>query len=159
MSLFFFVLPMNIIKQKGEESMKLKIKDGAKTTWIKAAAIGSGCALGASVVLTALVSVLVLNGSIKENGSAYAVFAIRALSVAIGALIGTGLAEEKLLPVIGVITAGYILILLAFGIVLFDGSFYRFGAGLMSSIIGGAVAAIIRLKPKKSKNHMPVCLR
>ena len=139
--------------------MKLKLSKGAKTTWVRAAVIGICFALVVSVALTALLGKFALNGTIGESGVGLAVFVIRLLSVAVGGFVGTGLTDGKLLPVVGVITAGYLLFLLAAGIILFDGSFNRFASGLVSAVLGGAVVALIRSMPKKSKNHFQQRLR
>lgn len=133
--------------------MKVKINKGIKTNWIKAAVIGSVCALVITAVLTALLSVFTLNGSIGESGMGYAIFAIRLISVAVGGLIGTGISEEKMLPIVGVVTAGYLAALVAIGIALFNGSFNQFGSGLLSAVLGGAAAGAIQLKPKKNKHR------
>ncbi len=132
----------------------MKTKSAISGNWIKAATIGAVCAIVISAVLTGFLSSLTLKGKIGDSGIGYAVFAIRLLSVAVGGLIGTGIFKEKLLAVVGTITAAYMVVLIAIGIAFLDGSFNRFGMGLISVVLGGAVAAVFRLMPNKNKNRV-----
>ncbi len=132
----------------------MKTKFNKETTgWVKAAIIGIAVAVIISVVLTALTAHFVLNEKVGESSVSLILFVVRFLSAGIGGLVGTSLSKEKLLPVIGVITGGYLLVLLATGIIFFDGSFHQFGSGLISVLSGGAGAGAIRLKPAKNKSR------
>ena len=130
--------------------MKMNFRKNGNINWIKASVIGVLCAVIISAGLTALLGNLVHNGSVGESAICYAIFMIRALSVTIGALVGTGLANEKLLPVIGAISGGYLVAMMAVGIAFFGGTFNEFGSGLISAVVGGVASGLIRLKPKKS---------
>lgn len=129
------------------------MKRNGKLSWLKTSVIGTIIATAISVGLTALLANLVLKGSVEESGTGWYVFGIRLLSVAVGSLVGTGLADEKILPVIGVVSGGYLVALLALGIVFFDGSFRQFGLGLLSVLIGGGLACAVRLMPRKSNKR------
>jgi len=132
--------------------MKLKHYKGAATSWVKGAIIGIAAATLVSIVLTLLAANLVLNGKVGESGNGWIVFLTRILSVVLGGLIGTSLSKEKMLPTISVIAVGYLLVLLAVGIVFFNGSFHKFGSGLLSVLIGGAIVCLLKLTQQKNKN-------
>ena len=106
---------------------------------------GIGVAFAISAILVASLSALIAKNILREN-SASLVFVVRVLAVLTGVLIGTGITKEKHLMTAGIITAGYLAVLLGLGIVLYDVSFKRLGAGVISSIIGCAISCIIRLK-------------
>ena len=132
--------------------MKLKHYKGAAASWVKGAIIGIAAATLVSIVLTLLAANLVLNGKVGESGNGWIVFLTRILSVVLGGLIGTSLSKEKMLPTISVIAVGYLLVLLAVGIVFFNGSFHKFGSGLLSVLIGGAIVCLLKLTQQKNKN-------
>ncbi len=116
--------------------------------------IGVGGAVAVSALLSMGLSSLVINGAIQETTTSRYIFAIRALSVLIGGLLGAGIAKGKYLPVIGLTTLGYLIVLLGVGIAMYDGSFQNFGAGIVSVLAGGIIACILKLKPqRKSKRN------
>ncbi len=133
--------------------MRNIFKNGILTGWVKAATIGILVATTVSAALSALTANLALSGKFGETGSITAVFLIRLLSVAIGGITGTSLSKEKLLPTIGVITSGYFIMLLIMGIIFYDGSFHQFGSGLLSTLLGGVLVGLIRLRSRKSKRR------
>ncbi len=132
--------------------MKKKLRKTILPVWIKAASIGAIIAMIMSVALTALVASLMLRGKVGTSGEGL-VFTIRLLSAGVGCLIGASLTDEKILPTIGVAATVYLVLLLAQGIGIFGGSFRKFGAGLLSILIGSAIAGIISIKLKSGKNR------
>lgn len=118
-----------------------------------------GIGIGAATVMTALLSMgltsLVINGKIGENSTGIFIFVIRTVSVLLGGMIGTGFSKGNYLPVIGLTTLGYMIIMLGLGITLFNGSFQNFGMGAISVIIGGALACALKLKPPAKHRRTP----
>ena len=133
--------------------MKTIDRKGTLPGWVRGAIIGFVVSVVISVVATALFANLALNGKLEDRLAGTVVFIVRLISVAGGGLIGTGVSKEKNLTVVGCVSGAYLLTLLAVGIVLYDGSFNNFGSGLLSVLLGGVVAALIRLKPQKSNTH------
>jgi len=111
-------------------------------------AIGVAVAVIVTALLSAGLTSLVMNGTIAEKATSPYIFVIRLLAVLFGGLLGAGLSDGKILPVVGLITGVYIVILLSVGIAAYDGSFYNFGTGLFSTLIGGVIACLIKLKPQ-----------
>lgn len=119
----------------------------------KSAFIGILCAILVSALLTAGLAGLTINGNLNETMSKAGVFLTRAVSVLLGALLGTGLGKSKYLQIIGIVVLGYLLLLIGIGIIMFDGSFQKFVLGVISVMTGGAAACLIRLKPQKTRRH------
>lgn len=105
-----------------------------------------------SVLLTALVTNFILNGHLREKNTTAIIFVIRTISLLIGALIGASLLKQNYLKIVGLITAGYLIIMIGTGIVFFDESFKNFLLGVASVLIGGIAALIILQTPKR--NHV-----
>ena len=122
-------------------------------------AIGISIASGAAiaVVITVLMNIgltsLVINGQIAESDTAFIVFIIRAVSVMIGGMIASALAKEKILITIGITAIGYLLIVVALGIIFYDGSFRNFISGVISVAVGAVCACVLRLKTPRKKKH------
>ena len=130
---------------------KLHLSAGKNKSMVLCVGVGLLTALVISVALTLGLTSLVQNGTLSENGS-LGVFLIRVIATFIGGLLGAGLADKRFLPVIGTIWAGYLLVLLGTGVILFDGTFHQFWQGVLSTAIGAAIALLIKLKPQsKSK--------
>lgn len=103
-----------------------------------------------SVILTIGLTSLIQNGKLSESGEMPA-FIIRVIATLAGGLLGAGLSTKKFLPVIGAISAGYLLVLLGMGIILFDGSIHKLWLGILSVAIGAMIAILIKLKPQTTR--------
>ena len=103
----------------------------------------------ASFVLTSLIE----KSNMNESGQ-LGVFLTRIISVAIGGLVGTGLSDNKLLPIIIAVSVTYLTILIAIGVILFDASIKSLGLGLSSILIGAAISLLIKLKPQRRGRKM-----
>ena len=126
-----------------------------KFSVVTGAGVGVLIAVVVSILLTGLYGILMLNGQVGESPSMAAVFLIRMVSVAIGGYIAGALTKAHFLPVVGIVTAGYLVLLAGTGIVAFDGSFKNFGSGVLSILLGGAVACITKVKAPKKQRKMP----
>ncbi len=122
-----------------------------KHSAIAGIAIGMAVVLVISFVLTAGLTSLIINGKLSEGTAGVFVFVIRAISVLAGGLVATTLVKERCLPIVGAVAAVYLLVLLGTGIAAFDGSFKNFIPGIMSVLIGGILACMIKLKPQKKR--------
>lgn len=122
-------------------------------TKVVGASIGIGLAVLLSILLSALLANLVIGGSFQEQNASVVIFLIRTLSVLVGGFVATAISEGKPLPLIGIVGIGYLMILIAIGIVFYDGSFKGFLGGVLSAFIGCALACAIKLKPIKNKRH------
>lgn len=129
---------------------KLKMpKAGISST--AAIVIGVVIAALASVILIALMSNLILNGHLGEQIATVIIFAIRSVSLLIGALIGGLLMKHNYLKLVGLIAAGYLLVLTGIGIVFYSGSLKNFLLGMISVLVGGVAALLILQKPKGNR--------
>ena len=115
--------------------------------------IGVAAAATISLLLTGGMTSLVLKGNMGSDGVNIAIFFVRALSVLIGCLIGTGLYKEKMLMIVGVIAGCYLLLITALGVVVFDGSVKYFFGGTLSVAAGGAGGCLIRLSAQKKPRY------
>lgn len=134
--------------------MKKRIgtSSSAKATEVPAVIIGIIVASFVSFLLLIGLTSLIVNGTVNEVGTGSYIFIIRTIAAAIGCLTGTVLMKGKYLLIAGAIALGYMIVLLAMGIVLFDSSFKNILSGAASVLLGGAVACFVVLKPlKKSK--------
>lgn len=107
--------------------------------------IGIGVSLVLSLLLSLLLTSLTVNGSITEDNGNLLVSAVRGLSVLIGSLIGAGIEKGKYIPVIGITSLGYLLVIMGVGILFYDGGFHGFGSGVISVLIGACVACILKI--------------
>ncbi len=133
---------------------KTKIASSKNKSIAFGASIGIGIAMILSVMLSAGATSLVMKGSIQESAFSIFAFFVRAIAILVGALIGTQLIKEKCLLTIGIIALGYLILLLALGIVVYDGSFRGFGMGVISVITGGAIGCIVRLKSQNRSRRV-----
>ncbi len=117
-------------------------------------AIGTSIALIISILLSALLTGLVLKGSLQEEVTGISLFFVRVVAVMAGGLVSASFAHGKILPVIGLMIAAYLLVLLGTSIIAFDGKLDGFGIGVLSALIGGAIACIIKLKPQRKRKTM-----
>ena len=120
---------------------------------------GTVIALIISFVLTMGMTSYMLNSALNESWLAISASIIRFISVLVGVIVATSLAGEKLFFTSGIISIIYLLFLIGFGIVIFNGSFYGFGFCLISVLLGGSVGFLIRLKlqnkhQRKIKLHL-----
>ena len=115
--------------------------------------VGVVTAVTISLALTGGMTSFVLEGNIGINGVDIAIFFIRALSVLVGCLVGTGLYKEKMLMIIGVVAGCYLLLITALGVIVFDGSVKRFASGALSVVAGGAGGCLIRLSAQKKPRY------
>lgn len=123
--------------------------------FIRGITIGTVIAAAISFLLSMGLTSLIAKGSISESSPGVYIFIIRSLSVLAGCLLATWIVKEKNLQIIGIVSCLYLLILLGVGIIMYDGSFHNFGLGLLSVILGGGIACIIKLIPQKKKYHLP----
>lgn len=116
-------------------------------------AVGTVVAVGISLAMTCGITSLILRGNMGMNGVSVALFAVRALSVLVGCLVGTGLYKEKMLIVLGAVAGGYLLLITATGVLIFDGSVKHLLIGVLSVALGGGVACFIRLSVQKKPRY------
>ena len=133
--------------------MKMKGNKQGGNTFITGIGIGAAVAIILSALLTAALAGLIGNGKLAERAVDVSLPIIRFLSVLIGGLIGTSVSKEKVLPVIGGVSLGYLILLIALGIAIYDGSFHGFGLGVLSVGIGALAVTGIRLKANSKQKH------
>lgn len=122
-------------------------------TVISCVVIGTIAAILISVILSAILVFIIQSKKTSDSVMPH-LFAIRFISVMLGALIGTQINNEKSLAEASLITGAYILILLCLGIMFFEGQFNQIVTGVLAGIGGGVLSCLIRLKSKKNKNHV-----
>ena len=115
-------------------------------------AIGAGISLLISILLSLLLASFIVEGKAGEGIIKTASHFTRALSVFVGGLISAKMAEGKSLPVVVMVTATYLLLIIALGISIYGNSFQGFIGGVVSALSGGVIAALIALKPTTKKH-------
>lgn len=131
---------------------KKHLTAGKNKNMITCIGLGLLTAMIISVVLTLGLTSLVEKGKLSENGN-FGVFLTRMIAVAAGGLVGAGLSDKKFLPIIIVTSSAYLIVLLAIGILLFDGSFHKMWLGVLSILIGAIIALLIKLKPQTNRKR------
>ena len=148
---------MNRMIQKGEGSMKIKTHLPVASNRTTTVGIFAGIIAALIMSFTSIIALtsLVRNHNFLESSLELSVFLVRMVAVLLGVLIGTGLIKERCIVVAGIVAAGYLVLLLALGILIYDGSFENFGTGVLSTVIGSVLGGLIRLKlqnkPSRSK--------
>ena len=134
------------------------VKSSIKSNRVKSLpfgiAVGTGVALIISILLSALLTGLILKDSLQEKVTWISLFFVRIIAVMAGGLVSASFAHGKILPAIGLIIASYLLVLLGTSIIAFDGKLDGFGIGVLSALIGGIIACIIKLKPQRNRKAM-----
>ena len=117
-----------------------------------AIAVGVGISVLITLLLTAGLAALIISSKLQELTVGIIVALIRAIAVFLGVMITTKIKQDKILQSTGIVAGLYVLIILGLGIVLYDGSFNSLGIGLLSILVGGLAAYLIRIKPNKRKH-------
>lgn len=115
--------------------------------------VGEGVAVLLTGLLSALLANLVLKGATGEGQSGVWVFVIRAVSVLLGCLAGVWIGKDKYLMIIGIIALGYLALLIALCIILYDGAFGGITAGLASVLVGGILGLMPKLLPARKGKY------
>ena len=117
--------------------------------------VGTGIAIAVAltVLLTALLANLTLQGAVKEAQTSIWVFVIRTVAVLLGCLAGIWIGKGKHLITVGIISLGYLALVIALCIILYDGSFGNMVAGVASVLIGGIAGLGIHLIPKRNGKY------
>ena len=118
---------------------------------IVATGIGSGIALVFSVLLTGLLANLTLKGSIDQNKAGIYVFAIRAISVAAGIIIGKVFITQKYLLTACLTGCLYLIVITIAGITIYGNSLYHIGECALSVLLGSTTACILTVNKQGRK--------
>ena len=129
---------------------KLRTTSGKEKSIITCVVIGLITTILLSFILTIVLTSFVQKGQLAEDGNA-GVFITRIIATLTGGLVGAGFSKKKFLPVIGTISLGYFVILISIGLLLLDGSLNNLWHGLLSTLIGGIIACLIKLKPQTTR--------
>lgn len=128
----------------------MKIKNGifspSRSKEVVGVSIGVFCSVVISMVLLSAFVGLSISGRTFGVLEKLTPFAIRFVSVLIGVLVGTGQVKEKWLIISGCIVFGYLCLLILLCIIAFNGIFNGLWTGVLSTIIGGGLGCIIRVK-------------
>jgi len=130
-----------------------KLKKSANGgTNASAIAVGVVVAVLLSVLFSVVVTSLVLKNRLHESTVGAVVFIIRLISVLAGALVAGVIKKGRYLQITGITTLTYLIMLIALGVVMYDGSFHNFISGALSALLGGAVALLIQQRPKSGRH-------
>ena len=131
----------------------MRVTSSRKITEVPAVVIGVVAATIISVLLTAGLTSLIMNGMVSETAAGPYVFVIGMIASAIGCLIGMILMKGKYLIIAGSAALGYLAVLIGLGIVLYEGSFKNMLSTVVSVLLGGVIACLLVLKPLKKPKH------
>lgn len=125
---------------------KVNVVSPNSNSMLFAVIIGVVLSAVAGIILSIGFTSLVMNGIVKESAFKIIIFLIRVIAIIVGTVTGAKLAKENILVIAGIIALGFILLLLAFGIIIYEGSFRHFGAGIASVLTGAVIGYLISLK-------------
>lgn len=124
-----------------------------KTAEVTAIVIGVVAALIISALLSVGLTSIIINGTVSEVTAGSYAFIIRTVASGVGCLIAAMLLNGKHLLIVTATALGYLAILVGMGIILYEGSFNNILSGVVSVLLGGAIACIAVLKPLKKSKH------
>lgn len=131
-----------------------RITSSKRITEAPAVIAGVVVSLMIGIILTLGLTSLVMNGTINDAGAGNWTFVIRTVASAIGCLAGVMLIKKNYLLIAGAVALGYLVMLIAIGIVVYDGSFDNIISGTTSVLLGGVISCLLVLKPLKKSNHV-----
>ena len=116
------------------------------------AGVGIGIVISLVIMLSGavLLSLLVASGKIPEDGYGFGVMITQLLAACLGALAAMVLVKHRKLMVCGLATGGYFLVLLSICALFFGGEYTGIGTTAVLILAGGAAAAVLGLREKKS---------
>lgn len=134
---------------------KITRKTQDNQSLIVIAMLGVTVAVVFSLLLSMVQTSLTLKGKMQVDNAGLYVFVIRTIAVLFANLLFVRKTEERVLPCVGIISAGYLIALLSVGLVLYDHSFQNFFTALVSVLLGGVLSLLIKLKPKRKQKYRP----
>lgn len=135
--------------------MKLKKRVFALSNHTMVIGILAGvvCAFLISLLFLTGMTSLIMNGKIADETGNILIFASRTFGVLAGVVFGTGIIKDRCLITSIYIVLGYLIILVASCILIFDGVFCRLFFGVISAVVGGALGCLIRLKLQNGRRR------
>lgn len=103
-------------------------------------------ALVLTLLSVAILAALIQNESASEKSTDIWISVTAILSVMIGTLLSAVRIGEKNAVICGITALGYGFILLAIGILFFDGNIRGIGGRLLAILVGGAIGCAISMK-------------
>ncbi len=133
---------------KGDESMKPDKRENH--SFINAVWVGVSISLLLSIVLAMLLAVLVVSERFSENSIKYAVPVITMIGTMIGSMVAGKKHNEKLAILAAAVGGIYLFLLVAVGVLFFDGGFHNLGLRLLSTAVGCVCSCAICIRGKGS---------
>ena len=107
---------------------------------------GVALALVLTLISVAILSALIQNESLSVQSSHIWISATVIISVMAGAIVAAARAGQGNAIVCGITALAYGFVLLAVGILFFDGSVRGIGGRLLAILVGGAIGCVISMK-------------
>ena len=108
-------------------------------------------ALLIAVVSACVYAVLIQRQTVSESSTGVWMFVTLALASLIGCLISSGRIGEKRIIVCAITVAALFFVLLASGILFFDGSMRGLGGNLAAILIGAGISCLLSMKKPTKK--------
>lgn len=115
--------------------------------------IGAVTAILLSMLLATIVSVIIVSGILTESQLPVIVNVIIFLSVFISTIFSGRKIERHLVITTTAIAAIYMFVLIAMNIVIFDGDFSNFGAGIAVMVSASILSIFLLARKRKHKTH------
>ena len=112
---------------------------------------GALAALIIAVVSACVCAVFIQRQTVSESSSGIWVLITLALASFVGCLISSGRIGEKRIIVSAITAAVLFFVLLASGILFFDGSMHGLGGNLAAILIGAAISSLLSIKKSTKK--------
>lgn len=126
-----------------------KNRNGERTA-LFSGGMGALLAVAISLAFALLIPFSVLSGMVDMNAAIVMIPAVQGISAFLGAVIAGKLTQNNKLLSVGVVSGVYIAILICTGLLFFDGLGEGVVIGILSVIIGSAVAILILNKRKSA---------
>ena len=141
---------MMAYKQKGR---------GGSVSYMKGIGIGVVAAILITMILSTLVTFLIINENIDAYSMGYYAFGIVLIASFIGCVISGKLIMERVAILSGAVALVYLLMIVAIGVLFFDGSVAGVWTRLVAVAISGVVSCAFCIRGKRNgkKRKGTVC--
>lgn len=108
-------------------------------------------ALGLTVLSVAILAAMIQNESVSEMSAGLWISVTVIVSAMVGTIFAAVRIGERNAVVCGITALGYAFVLLAFGILFFDGDIRGVGSRLLTILVGAAIGCTISMKKSVKK--------
>ncbi len=132
---------------------KIQPKANKEKGTIFSIAIGTAVSVLCMLLLSVLLTVLVENEAVSSTMVTIAALCIHAISVFAGSMLSLTGQKGRIAVVAGTVTASYFLMQICVNMLFFSAGFEGVAAGLVSMLVGGVIAVLIKSRLGQKKKY------